>query len=96
VSLLSVLQLLVTANAPSILILSTLMIETIRCSETAVLEREARRHIPKDDIFLLIILVVMRPRVVPRDLTLQGQYTRLIHITKTNSVALSPRANYTD
>jgi hypothetical protein len=46
-----VLRLLVTANvAPSSLILVSLMMEAIRSSETSVLTRDARRHIPEDDI----------------------------------------------
>jgi hypothetical protein len=45
----SVLQLLVTANAiPSSLILSVLKMEAIRSSETSVLRRHIRRHIPQD------------------------------------------------
>jgi hypothetical protein len=44
-------QLLVTANVvPSSLILFTLMMEAICCSETSVLTRSTRRHIPEDVI----------------------------------------------
>jgi hypothetical protein len=46
-----VLRLLVTANvAPSSLILSTLMMEAICSSETSVLTRPTRYHIPEDGI----------------------------------------------
>jgi hypothetical protein len=46
-----VLQLLVTANAiPSSLIISTLMMDVMRSSETSVLTR-VTRHIPEDGIF---------------------------------------------
>jgi hypothetical protein len=46
----SVLQLLVTANVPSSLILVTLMMEAIRSFEMSVLSTATRRHIPEDDI----------------------------------------------
>jgi hypothetical protein len=42
---------LATANVvPRSMILFTLMIESIRFSETSVLTRVTRRHIPEDDI----------------------------------------------
>jgi hypothetical protein len=44
------LQLLVTANVPSSLILSTLIIEGIRSSETSVLTKATQRHTPEDGI----------------------------------------------
>jgi hypothetical protein len=56
----SVLQLLVAANVPSMLILFTLMMETIRSSETLVLRRTTRRHIPEDCILKLHSVVVTR------------------------------------
>jgi hypothetical protein len=37
----------------SLLILCTLLMEVIRSSETSVLERATRRHIPEDGIILL-------------------------------------------
>jgi hypothetical protein len=44
-----VLRLLVTANVPSSLVLVTLMMEALS-SETSILIRITRRHIPKDSI----------------------------------------------
>jgi hypothetical protein len=46
----SMVQLLVTANALKSLILSTLIMRAIRSSETSVLTRATRRHIPEDGI----------------------------------------------
>jgi hypothetical protein len=46
----SVLLLLVTANVSSSLIIFTMMIEAIRCSETSAHTKATRRHIPGDDI----------------------------------------------
>jgi hypothetical protein len=46
-----VLQLLVTVDfVPSLLILSTLIMEAIRSSDTSVLTSAARRNIPEDAI----------------------------------------------
>jgi hypothetical protein len=45
-----VLLLLVTANVPSSLILSILIMEAMRSSETSVLTRATRHLIPEDDI----------------------------------------------
>jgi hypothetical protein len=47
----SVLQLTVTANFPGLVILFNLIMEEIYSSETSVLARLTRRHIPEDDIF---------------------------------------------
>jgi hypothetical protein len=43
-------QMLVAVNVPSSLILSTLVIQAIRSSETSVLTSATRRHIQKDGI----------------------------------------------
>jgi hypothetical protein len=56
----------VTANVvPSWLILSILMMEAIISSETSVLTRTTRRHIPEDGI--VHINVVMQPGGASRD-----------------------------
>jgi hypothetical protein len=47
-----VLQLLFTANIPSLLIFSSVKLEAICSSETSVLTRAKRPHIPEDGIFL--------------------------------------------
>jgi hypothetical protein len=49
VVLCSVLQLLVMANVPSAMVLSTLMMKAIRSSETSVLTTTTQRHISEDD-----------------------------------------------
>jgi hypothetical protein len=46
----SVLQLLVTAKVPSLLLASTLMMEAIRSSETPLLIKAIWYHIPEDGI----------------------------------------------
>jgi hypothetical protein len=49
----SLFQLLVTANVvPSLLILFALMMETAHSSETSILTRATRRHIPADGILV--------------------------------------------
>jgi hypothetical protein len=45
---------LATANIPSSTILVTLMMEALSSSETSVLARVTRRHIPGDDVLLNI------------------------------------------
>jgi hypothetical protein len=55
----SVLQLLVAAYVvPTSLILSTRMMETIRTSETWVLTKATRRHIPEDAFLYRLLLVL--------------------------------------
>jgi hypothetical protein len=51
----SVLQLLITANIPSSLILSTLIMDVIHSSETSVLTRTLWHHIPEDGILQELI-----------------------------------------
>jgi hypothetical protein len=46
----------VTANVPSLLTLSTLMMEAKRSSETSVLARTAQRHIQKMVFFIIIMM----------------------------------------
>jgi hypothetical protein len=51
------LQFLVTANViPSSSILVTVMMEAIRSSETSVLTRATRRHVPEDGFLQSIII----------------------------------------
>jgi hypothetical protein len=60
----SMLRLLVTANVvPSSLIISTLMMEAIRSSETSVLTRTTRRHIPQDGILQALSSIQIRSNV---------------------------------
>jgi hypothetical protein len=57
----SVTRLLVIANVvPSFLILSTLMTEAIHSTETFVLTRATRHHIPEEGIFLLHSLFIVK------------------------------------
>jgi hypothetical protein len=54
----NVLQLLAAANVvPSSLILFTLTMEAIRSSETSVLARATRRHIPEHGILHIFIII---------------------------------------
>jgi hypothetical protein len=46
----SILELLITAKIPSLLILVTLMMERIRFSQTSALTRATQRHIQEDGI----------------------------------------------
>jgi hypothetical protein len=59
-----VIRLLVTANVvPSSPILVTLMMEEIRSSETSVLTKATRRHIPDDSILLKLATFMSTVRV---------------------------------
>jgi hypothetical protein len=54
---LCMLQLLVTANIPNLLILFTLMMEAIHSSKMLVLTRATWHHIPEDGILQISILL---------------------------------------
>jgi hypothetical protein len=54
----SVLQLLVTADIPSLLMLSALMMEGIRSFRMLVLTGATWHHIPKDSILQESILII--------------------------------------
>jgi hypothetical protein len=61
-------------------ILVAIMMEAIYSSETFVLTRVIRRRIPEDGIRYIV----------------DDQFPNQQYVLQTNSVALSPRANYTD
>jgi hypothetical protein len=77
----SLLAVVTTNVVPNALILSTLMIEVIRSSETSVLTRVTRRHIPEDGIILryfsLKFEVLLISRLTPR--TTLAPYTTHNH-----------------
>jgi hypothetical protein len=56
---LCVLRLIVTANVPVSLILFTLKVEKIHSSETSVLTRATRRHVPEDGILHMVLLKLL-------------------------------------
>jgi hypothetical protein len=66
-----------------------MMMEALRSYETSVLTRAIRRNIPEDDILQMIDCLQSGKRNI---------FVRNIdkNSNQTNSVALSPRANYTD
>jgi hypothetical protein len=106
----SVRRLLVTANVPSSPILVTLIMEALCSSQTSVFSRAAPHNIPEDSILhshrrenlksYAVIPVTDDFALVKSVLKTGHNWKRNCGIwgykQKTNSVAFSPQANYTD
>jgi hypothetical protein len=86
----SIQQLLLTVNVVhSSMILSTLMMQATCSSETSVLTKATWRHFPEGCIIRSHLSENLEMVLIPHQKTAIKQ-------NKSNSVALSPQANYTD
>jgi hypothetical protein len=78
---------IVTANVvPSIVMLSTLMVEAIRSSETSILARATRRHISEDGGFHFLTFLANQltalSKILPKNLMVTQLVTKFSAILK--------------